>query len=695
MSSRRSLAAVVLLSIAGSSCDQSPGRTTGGEDEQPVSMPMTGGTEPDGEPEYGIRLAFDRHRRARDHSAASAAARQLVRIYTNQSRFKDALRWGDLAYAEAVASGEDSLIGAALLAALRTLQFVDDSAASDEMIEAAERFIAPTDLRARSELLIYRGLRLGAEGYVAEAVQMQREASSLARRAGDLHLQGTASVNLASLALERHRLSDAAGHLREARELAARQEVPPTEGILINEAILARENGQLEASRQLFDQVAADASDDAASILDCERGRTEEAAGRLDQAEELYRAAMANVEAMRSASAPVTSMAEFFEKRWEPFERLFSLQLNRGDVRGALDTLTRAQGRMFLDALARASAPSASAALGRARDVMDQVGELQALQASPLAEVGSLEFVLAAQRDRHVIVYFGGERLRSIVIENGEPRIASTDVPKDQLDRMVSDLRSEPDDPWLAARLGEALLPPDALPAPGERIYVVPTGPLLRVPFSALMVSGQRVVDRFEVAYAPSLTALAAVQGQPTGPVGRAVVMADRRLSVKASDPEVQAVVDAAGAEAYLDRNATTDRLRGAARADLLHVITHSAANAREGFLSLDDDGEVTASDIVAWQVRPRLAVLPTCASAATPRTEMWGSLAAGFLAAGSEHVVATLVAVRDEDAARFALAFYRHGGARDPVGGLARAQRELATTDPVARWSPYIVIGP
>jgi CHAT domain-containing protein len=86
--------------------------------------------------------------------------------------------------------------------------------------------------------------------------------------------------------------------------------------------------------------------------------------------------------------------------------------------------------------------------------------------------------------------------------------------------------------------------------------------------------------------------------------------------------------------------------------------------------------------------------VLLTCASAGTTRTEMWGSLAAAFLAAGSEHVVATLTGVPNDQASAFAVVFYRNGGAIDPVAGLSRAQREMARTRPVAEWSPFIVAG-
>lgn len=648
------------------------------------------------EAEKNLVQALERHRRKGDHANASIDARWLMKVHARGAAYREALQWGDLAHAEAVASEDDALIGDALRGLLDVLQMIDDSAASEEMLAAAQRFTPPDDLRGQISLRVHRALKLRADGRLAEATELQEESLALARTAADPYLVQVASINLADLSLERHRLDDAERHLAEARAIWTRRNVPPSEGLLVNEAILARERGRLDESERALDALAEGAAPDTMWTIHCQRGLNAERAGRPEEAERWYRAAIDVLETLRAESAPVMVMAEFFERRWLPFERLFALQLERRDVHAALDTLLRAQGRMFLDALARAAVPPSSVeepAQGVA--LFDRVNRLGVLATSPLAEAGGVDFVLAAQRDRYVIAYFmGADRLRALAIENGEPRITSVDVPLDELTRLVGDFRAQPDDEWSAAELGAALFPGDALPAAPGRIHIVPTGPLLKVSFSALVVSGLRVLDRFEVAYAPSLTSLA-VDRRFERSDGRAVLMADRRLLVRPDDRELAAVVQATGATPYLDRQATTATLRGAARAEVLHLITHSGVNPREGYLALADDEEVTAADVLAWRMRPRLVVLPTCASAATRRSEMWGSLAAAFLASGSEHVVATLMAVPNDDASAFSEAFYRLGGARDPVAGLARAQREMALTRPVSQWSPFVVAGP
>ncbi|HWU91525.1 MAG TPA: CHAT domain-containing protein, partial [Kofleriaceae bacterium] len=67
--------------------------------------------------------------------------------------------------------------------------------------------------------------------------------------------------------------------------------------------------------------------------------------------------------------------------------------------------------------------------------------------------------------------------------------------------------------------------------------------------------------------------------------------------------------------------------------------------------------------------------------------------LANAFLDAGAEHVVATRWTIEDRDAAPLVAAFYEAGGDRDPVRGLAAAQRRLAGRVPAQTWAAFEVI--
>jgi CHAT domain-containing protein len=87
--------------------------------------------------------------------------------------------------------------------------------------------------------------------------------------------------------------------------------------------------------------------------------------------------------------------------------------------------------------------------------------------------------------------------------------------------------------------------------------------------------------------------------------------------------------------------------------------------------------------------------VLASCASGARPGRQMWGSLGASFLAAGSRSVLASLWSVEDAPTRELILRFYSEGGAPDPAGALARAQRVAIGRGLSPKiWAPFVLLG-
>ena len=315
------------------------------------------------------------------------------------------------------------------------------------------------------------------------------------------------------------------------------------------------------------------------------------------------------------------------------------------------------------------------------------------LERSRLRASRALEATLAALRPKHVLTYFvGAGRLRLIEVVEGEPRITSVSVDLQELERLVDDFIARPEDNKAAAALGRALVPADVLPTRSARIYIVPTTPLQRVPFAALRVSGERLLDRFEIAYAPTVTSLAGMMTDKDRATGPGMVVIDTRSDLLDIAKEFRAVVDETGASARVGADSTVAALRGARDASLLHVFSNGGVISNHIQLN---DGLVTAADVVAWRIHPRVVVLHASVGAATSRSESWSSLAVAFVAAGSGHVVTSLTSVEDSAAAEFARLFYRSGGLRDPVGAVNRAQRAMMWHYPVEAWSAFVAIGP
>lgn len=644
-----------------------------------------------------LEQALREHQVAGDHAGAYADAAALVTGYWNRSDFASALPLAQLARDEAAAAGAPKLHATALIALGSVYQAIGDGTRAQQVYAQATDELPAEDHLGRARLLLYRATLWIDEHQLALAAPLLEEARALATERWEPTLVLAAEVNLADIALRRHALDAAEGHLVAAEAAwRASGDAQPSAGILINQSILARSRGDFAGAARALDAVAgADPPPETALILAQERGELAAAQGQWSAAEAHYLAAIERAEELWRTASPEELKAPFFEDRWQPYLNLLALRAEHGRPAEVFATLVATQGRMFLSELLAAAArgDGGLARLRRLRALSSAVA------ASPLAREVDAEATRAALRGHYVLNYFSaGGRLRLLVLEDGEPRLASVNLELGQVEALVDGLLTKLDDPGAAAALGAALLPPDALARASRRIHVVPSGPLMQVPFAALLVSGARLVAQHDVAYAPSAAGLAALvrlaDGAPREAEGvSAVVLGDARGDLPHSAEEVRDVVLATGARAYLGAEADLGALRGASRAPLLHVAAHARVGVDGGALELAD-GKVDAAEILQLGVHPRLVVLAACASAASDRRDMWGSLAVAFLAAGSHHVVATLFSVEDRVAATFSRRFYRHRPLLDPVAAVAAAQRELMIDQPVSAWAGFMVIG-
>ena len=92
--------------------------------------------------------------------------------------------------------------------------------------------------------------------------------------------------------------------------------------------------------------------------------------------------------------------------------------------------------------------------------------------------------------------------------------------------------------------------------------------------------------------------------------------------------------------------------------------------------------------------------VLASCESATATDEGGWGSLAAAFLHAGSERVIASDRAVDDEEAQALMRGFYAASGVRDPARALGVSQAARAAALPAdarppaaTTWAAFTVI--
>lgn len=654
------------------------------------------------EAERAFRRDLELTRAAGDAKGMARPLYGLFYLAWADSRYREALPYVTESFAAGAKAGDREAQARAAEGLFTVLYDVGDREGARRALEMAATLTDEQGPAERARFLANEGLLLKAEG--RPALGALRLEQSIDAGSDDHRTLRFAHLDLVDAYLDAGRLDDAERHLQMAWRHAEPQ--ASRTGLLYYQAAVDLARHRLDAAAKgIAEALTEEPTEEWAWDLENLQGRVEEARHALPAAEAAYARSAQTVEEMRRSLELGDLKAWLLDKKRQPFESLFLLQARAGRATDALATAERAQARTLLDAFIAATSPppagSPSAAPpDAAADRLEALRTLlPAMSASPVGGLQPLPRVLGALGNRHCLSYFTArDEIWLTTVAPGRVAAHKLAGSAAAVGEMARRFAARPDDRALAAAMGElllpAFLPEGSLPAAGETLYIVTDGELARVPFAALRRGDRYLVEDHALVYVPSLTALVAIEGRPVSSRGPAVVLADPRGDLPAAASEAIAVGRATAAVVRTSRQATAAELRRAAQATLLHLATHSGLGPRGPWLGLAD-GEVGASEIVTGRIAPRLVVLASCASAARERREMWGSLAAAFLAAGARSALASLGSVEDRAARDFVLRFYAEGGADDPAGGLARAQRAaIAAGERPAAWAPFALFG-
>ncbi|GAA1719237.1 hypothetical protein GCM10009745_80260 [Kribbella yunnanensis] len=268
-----------------------------------------------------------------------------------------------------------------------------------------------------------------------------------------------------------------------------------------------------------------------------------------------------------------------------------------------------------------------------------------------------------------------------LAVTNGIVLSRPTYLPTDQLRQFVALAHDEcvrRTEPRTLHRLGEALLAPVAdLLAGASRVFITAQDPLADFPFHAVPFHGRPLIAGMHVRSLPSLALLAAAEERPrrtpaTGTDLRACAAVVRQpryellpelLNVRAEAEAVRGAFP--DAITLYDDAATAQAVQDAIEScDVLHLAGHAAFNPTHPNMAriLLADRPLFAFEVATATKAPHLVNLSGCRAAAE-RRNLGGEgegLAASFLAAGAETVVAPLWPVRDDAALAFNSVLYR-----------------------------------
>ncbi|HEX4953394.1 MAG TPA: CHAT domain-containing tetratricopeptide repeat protein [Thermoanaerobaculia bacterium] len=507
-------------------------------------------------------------------------------------------------------------------------------------------------------------------------------------------------------------------------------------------------------------------------------GRCRRALGDLPAALTAAEEAVARVEALRAAPRGPAARVSLFADRLEAHDLAVEVLLElararpgQGFDQRAFEMHERTRARGLAEERAEAAAAPRDEEAARA---LAQLGGLAArrralaaeaagagqpaLRAELAARLAELDRLAARRRGPRAPLLplsiaelqrrglARGELL--LVYRLGEPRSTLWVLSHDRLETFSLAARSElepavaralhllPASHRLSARraaaaaldeLGGLLLGPVAARLPGQRLFVVPDGPLAALPFGALGVvaagASRPLAALAEPVLVPSASFLARARpGREGRAPGRTLALfadppfdsAERLPPLPFSRAEAASVAARlpAGEGLFaLGEDASLARLRGAPleRYRVLHFATHALVDEELPDLSgiflaagpgSAEPGFWTAAEIRHRPLAADLVVLSACRTARGRQARGEGTLglARAFLAAGARAVLVALWEVEDRATAELMSRFYDQlAGGAAPAAALARAQAALAAepgSPAPAFWAGFVLVG-
>jgi CHAT domain-containing protein len=248
----------------------------------------------------------------------------------------------------------------------------------------------------------------------------------------------------------------------------------------------------------------------------------------------------------------------------------------------------------------------------------------------------------------------------------------------------------------------DALLRPFSERLTGKELVIVPFDVLHGLPFHALYDGDAYLIDRCEIACAPSARLYAMCRRRNVQARSRIAVFGVPDQLAPQIESEVQNIVRCfPQSQSFVGDRATSDELtRAAASSDILHIASHAVFRQDNpmfsGFKLFDQ--WMNAYDVASLRMNSTLITLSGCSTGAGrvyAGDETIG-LVRSFLKAGAASLVVSLWPVNDPSAAALMGKFYEELGHGTPSrAALRRAilDSKLHHANPYY-WAPFVLIG-
>ncbi len=568
----------------------------------------------------------------------------------------------------------------------RSLQEMGDAPAAEaELQRLKDRLgdapLSSLDLLLDARLHVEAGQLRSADELLQQAQLAARSEANRLREVFVVMRRLEVAVKEADWARVRALSTEAKG-FRDVLQLDARRQ------LAFDEEVAARAEGRLEESRALLEQTRSmSPPPNERWEIAYESGLTLKALGRLDDARRAFQESISEVELQRQRLLDPSFQAALTGSRQKPYDALFDLFAEARDGDGALSTLQRSLASRLDDDVATAS----SGAVQAANDAVERSAARRTLaeasRALPERQLGALD------KDARFVAFVTTETHFWALVHSGGPVLILPLAPGPK--ELCTWMRKfgEDFDDAAALLLGSVLFPPSTLARLGPRFAIILPACARNFPVAAVRIGEGRLVDRVVLSVAPDVSTVTWVGQEARGePAQKRLVLADPSGDLPSAREEAATASRLTGASVRLGKLASGAALEPSTDR-LLHFATHTVVDVTGPALVLADR-KLSVADILRRHLHANLVVLASCHSGSRLEATAADTLSTAFLRAGSGAVLATLRSVEDRFASDVIRAFYEQGGLDDPAGALARVQRQLARTEPPARWSIFFIAG-
>ena len=383
------------------------------------------------------------------------------------------------------------------------------------------------------------------------------------------------------------------------------------------------------------------------------------------------------------------------------FERAINMHSKLGQSAQAFDISERSRARALLDAVA-----------GRADVDNDTAAAMDATALQQMLKPDEVVVAYHSLSDRLVAWVLSDQGVREVKF--------TTPLPRKDLARLVDAYRDaliklNPNASGIGDQIGQLLLAPLGIDA-GKRLIIVPHGPLHYLPFQALRLDNQYLIQRNPISIAPSISIAARLATRTPTTSAQLLAFGNPTINPEVADPlpgaerEVHELAQKfPGAKLFFNADANQTNFRAnAPQFKLVHIAAHATVDPLDPLhskvLLADEKGQpnyLEAKDVLGMNLQGVAMIALSACESGLGRVEDGDEVLGftrSFLSAGTSTMLVSLWPVSDAATETLMTTLYADLAKGDQVQDAMRDAQLAVMKDPATAhpffWAPFNLIG-